>query len=365
MRFGVILASFSVTGVPKVQLRLAGELARRGHQVDLVVGRPDGAIEDQAPQGVDVLHLNASRAALALPRLAAYLHRERPDAVLSAEDHINVVVLAAAALVRSESKVCVTTHVPLFQRNRRAWSKHRWILRLTSRLYPRADCVGAVSAGLADELASVIGLPRDDVATLYNPIVTEDAERALAAPCPHDWLLGDSPVVCACASLTPRKRIGDLLEAFARVRPETNARLIVLGDGPERANLERRARELDIASHVDFVGVVPNPYVFMTRASLFVLSSAFEGLPGVLVEALACGTPVVSTDCPHGPREILAGGRYGRLVPVGDVEGLATAMRDTLRDPPEAPQLRSRAREFSAKRSVDRYLSALGISIDG
>ena len=362
MRFSVLLDSYTVTGVPKMQRQLAEELARRGHEVDLVIGRRDSYPTEPLPPEVRLVLLRARRMIFALGSIARHLRGRRPDAVLSAEDHLNAVALAAAAVARSGAKVCVTSHVPLLRRDHRPWRKSYWMIKAMARLYPRATCVGAVSSGLGDELAAVLGLPRDAVTTLHNPVVGPTAVAAMEAPCPHDWLLEDRPVLCACGTLTRRKGLDVLLRALAQLRGDTDARLICVGEGDQRANLEALARELGVDGEVDFVGAKANPYAFMARSSAFVLSSEFEGLPTVLVEALACGTPVVATDCPYGPHEILEGGRYGRLVPVRDAERLAEALRETLRDPPDPADLRARAMDFTAARAVDRYLAALGMS---
>jgi glycosyltransferase involved in cell wall biosynthesis len=360
MRFAVVLDSVTLSGVPRMQWQLAAELASRGHAVDLVLSRRHGALADPPPD-VRLVELGAPRTVRALGPMARYLRRRRPEVVLSAEDHLNVVVIAAAGLARCNAKICVTNRVPLFRRAYRPWEKSYWIIKAMAALYPRADCVGAVSSGLGDDLAAALGIHRAGVATLHNPIVTADVLDAIHAPCPHDWFLENDPVLCACGTLSRPKAQDVLLRAFALLRRDMKARLIVVGEGRQRAYLEALARRLGIDSDVDFVGAKPNPYPYMARASLFVLSSVFEGLPSVLVEALACGTPVVATDCRHGPREVLEGGRHGRLVPVGDVERLTVAMRETLVDPPDAERLRGRGMDFTAAKSVDGYLTALGV----
>ena len=358
MRIALTVARYSVTGVPEVQMRLATELVRRGFAVDLVVfGRWPAAWPDR---NVRLVELGSSRAAVALPRLVRYVRSARPTAIISAEDHVNVITLLAARASGVGVSTCVTSHVPFFESHVPPWRKGFWITRLMARLYPTAQCVATVSAGLGDELAGVIDLPRAAIKTVYNPVVTDRMREQMAAPDPHPWLIGDGPpVVCGCGSLHPRKGFDVLLRSFASLASEWELRLIVIGTGRERSRLEALARVLGVAGEVAFVGAVPNPLAYMARARLFVLSSTFEGLPTVLIEALACGTPVVSTDCPHGPREILDGGRYGHLVPIRDHLALAAAMGKTLSDPPDPTVLRQRAAAFTAERAVDEYMRNL------
>jgi glycosyltransferase involved in cell wall biosynthesis len=193
-------------------------------------------------------------------------------------------------------------------------------------------------------------------------VVLPDLTERAAAPAPHPWLAqrGGPPVVVAAGRLEGQKNFPLLLEAFARLRRERPARLLILGEGRKRAPLEEQARALGIEDDLALPGFIDNPYAAFSRAALFVLSSDHEGLPAVLIQALACGCPVVSTDCPHGPAEILDHGRYGELVPVRDAPALAAAMARTLDHPLPAQTLRARGGEFSLASSVNRYLELLG-----
>ena len=199
-------------------------------------------------------------------------------------------------------------------------------------------------------------MTRERVHVVYNPVVTEEMERKSREPVDHPWIGGDGPpVILAVGRLDAQKDFPTLLAAFARLLTRRPARLIVLGEGKKRPHLLSLARRLGVAEHVDFPGFADNPYAFMARASLFVLSSRREGLPTVLIEAMACGCPVVSTDCPYGPREILEDGRHGPLAPVGDAEALAAAMARTLDAPPRPEALRERASFFNVARAINRY----------
>src|SRR4051794_39910981 len=235
------------------------------------------------------------------------------------------------------------------------------------RAYGQADAVVAVSDGVADALARVTGLPRGRIRTVHNPVVGPELEALSREPVAHPWLApGEPPVVLSAARLTEQKDLPTLLRAFARLRAGRTARLLILGDlpTPERTaarigELRGLAERLGVGADVDLPGYVANPYAYMARARLFVLSSAWEGFGNVLVEAMACGCPVVSTDCPSGPAEILDGGRYGPLVPVGDDAALAAAMGRVLAASPDPATLRARAAEFTVERATDDYLNGL------
>ena len=280
--------------------------------------------------------------------VAAYLDRERPDAVLTQGTGPTAVLMAAGHLAVHRARTVAALHGGISSGRRR---------RRAERVYVRADAVVGVSAGTAADLAGLPGMARERVHMVYNPVVTEEMERKAREPVDHPWI-GETgpPVILAAGRLHALKDFPTLLAAFARLLAWRPARLIVLGKGKQRPHLLSLARRLGVAENIDFPGFVDNPYAFMARASLFVLSSRRgEGLPTVLIEAMACGCPVVSTDCPYGPREILEDGKHGPLVPVGDAEALAAAMARTLDAPPRPEALRERASFFNAARAIDRY----------
>jgi glycosyltransferase involved in cell wall biosynthesis len=240
--------------------------------------------------------------------------------------------------------------------------KWRWrfVASLIGKVYPLAERIVTVSRGVADDLATCTGLPRVTIGTIYNPILTTEIAEKAQAPISHTWLPPTAiPVILGVGRLVPQKDFPTLLKAFAHVHRKQPARLLILGEGRERAKLEALASELGIAEKVSLPGFEPNPYAFMSQASVFVLSSAWEGLPNALIEALACGCPVVSTNCPSGPQEILGNGAFGPLVPVGEDRALAEAILHTLEQPPNSDRLRSRAAEFDIQTIAQQYLQAL------
>jgi glycosyltransferase involved in cell wall biosynthesis len=245
--------------------------------------------------------------------------------------------------------------------------RERHLPRLLGHGYRMADGILAVSDGVADDLARRTGLPREGITTVYNPVVTAKLAALAAAPVAHPWFATAAPpLILGVGSLAARKDFPTLLRAFARVRAQRDCRLVILGQGstPDKtaelkAELMALAASLGVAADTDLPGFVANPFAYMARAATFVLSSLYEGLPGVLIQALACGCPVVSTDCPSGPSEILDGGRFGALVPVGDDTAMATAIASTLDDPLAASTLRARGNLFSVERAVDRYVDLM------
>jgi len=389
-------------GAELSMLRLAGELAERGHAVDLLLNRRRGAYAERVPANVNVVELarySKWRARLAVwrarPRdldvvlrpvmtarvpimslrylggLADYLRSRRPGVLVSAMFYSNLVALWARDLAGVHVPVVVTEHNTLSQRiaqgRSRGGETARWrhLPALIGRVYPRADAIVTVSDGVAGDLAEITGLARQSIATIYNPVVFPQLEARAREQLTHDWFGADNPpVLIAVGRLEAQKDFGTLLEAFARVRAGRAVRLIVLGEGSQREMLETRAQALGVAADVLFPGWVDNPYAWMSRAALFVLSSEWEGLGNVLIEAMACGCPVVSTDCPHGPREILEGGRFGPLVPVHDADALSRAIVAALAAPLPATLLRERASAFSLGHSADRYEALIGELID-
>ncbi|MGH6903124.1 MAG: glycosyltransferase [Geminicoccaceae bacterium] len=395
LRISVFVATLAGGGLERTMVTIADGLARRGHRVDLLVCRRQGFLADKVPASVRVSELRpapmwrarswAVRAdaggvrqllrpflltskpphSLAqLPALARHLMRDRPDVLLSAMPQENLVALQARALAGVRTRVIVTEHNTLSRRvaaARRA--NYRHLSPLIARQYPRAEAIVAVSRGVADDLAQAARLPRERIAVIYNPVVPHDVPARTAAPVPHPWLQDrQPPVVLGVGNLAPQKDFPTLIRAFARLRRSRSARLVILGGATDAAalhtrpaQLRRLAAELGVAEDVDLPGYVENPYPWMARAAVFVLSSTYEGFGNVLPEAMACGCPVVSTDCPSGPGEILDGGRFGRLVPVGDDGALADAIGRTLDDPPAPEMLRQRAGVFSVERAIDQY----------
>jgi glycosyltransferase involved in cell wall biosynthesis len=372
-------------GAERMLVTLAGAFARRGHRVDLVLGRREGNFVEAVPEDVRVVDLGGGSWPTALrlaardarwawpifpwhppwvlscaPALAAYLRRERPDAVLSALNYTNLAAIWARRLADVPVRLVLSERNTLSRRAARGPRRLRSLPGKVRRFYPEADVLAAVSDGVAEDLAAVLGVPRERIRTTYNPVVGPDLLAHARAPVAHPFFApGQPPVVLAAGKLRRQKGFATLVRAFARLRRRRPLRLVILGEGPQRRLLEALVLALGLERDVSLPGFQPNPFAFMARSAAFALSSEWEGLPAVLIQAMACGCPVVSTDCPSGPAEILDKGAYGPLVPVGDATRLAAALDSVLDAPPDRARLVERAAHFSVDASADRYLELL------
>jgi glycosyltransferase involved in cell wall biosynthesis len=345
------------SGAERVTVNLIQGIVERARAVDIVLAAAEGSLIGQLPPEVRVVDLRARRMIRSLLPLTRYLRRERPCALVSQMNHSNVIALWASRLAMRGTPVVATVHNTLSQTSRHARSLgERLGPHLLRRFYPWAARVVVVSQGAADDLVSVGGLSRDLIEVVYNPVITPALLEGLRQAPGHPWLVdGGPPVVLGVGRLTRQKDFATLLRAFSQLRQRRSARLVVLGEGTERATLETLASELKLGDAVDLPGWRPDVLACMAHSAVFVLSSAWEGLPTVLIEALAAGTRVVSTDCKSGPREILQDGRLGTLVPVGDPTAMAGAIEAALDCPPGSPPMQALA-PFTRDAVVDHYL---------
>lgn len=359
VRAAFFLPSLAGGGAERATIDIAAGLARRGLAVDMVLARAEGPFIDLFPEGVRRVDLGGKVGA-SLPGLLRYLRRARPGALVSCLFHANAAALAARALLGGKVAVAVRQANDFAAEYAASGFRDRAGMRLERRLLRFADAVVANSQAMAETLARDLPRIARRVRFIRAPVVGPELPRLAAAPAGHPWFDGGGPpVVLSVGRLAPQKGHRTLLRAFAKLRESRSARLAVLGEGPERPALEALARELGIAGDVVLPGFRINPFAWMAKASVFALSSSFEGCPNALVQAMACGAPVVSADCPTGPGEILEGGKWGRLVPVGDPAALAAAIRDTLDAPAPPELLKARAGAWSAEASVDRYAQLL------
>lgn len=375
-------------------LLAAREFVTRGFVVDIVVGQNRGDLREDVPEGARVVELEAGAKWRALgyavvadpgglrpllrwklpgklrylPNLLRYFRSARPDAIYAATAPFNLMAVWARRLARLDSRVVVSEHNQL---SGETVGNHKWRYdcppSLLCRGYLQADGIVSVSDGVAGELAEHAGIPGNRITTVYNPVVGPVLEAKAREAVDHPWFAaGEPPVIIGAGKLKPQKDFPMLIRAFARLRERRPARLVILGGirNPDKDTeyldeLKALPAALGVAADVDFVGFVSNPFAFMSRAALFALSSRWEGLPTVLIEALACGCPVVSTDCPSGPAEILDHGRVGSLVPVGDDAALADAMMKVLADPPSPERLKARTAFFTVEHAIDQYLELM------
>jgi glycosyltransferase involved in cell wall biosynthesis len=357
----LFIPNLEPAGAERVTVLLANGLVQRGRSVDVVLVQATGSFLADLAAEVHVVDLRAERALRAIPSLASYLRKRRPAAVVAALEHANFAAIAARRLSCTATPVISAVH------NSQAAIAQRFpglrgalFSACVNWSYRRAEAVVCVSQGVAEDVVHTAGVARERVRIIYNPVIHPHMQELARQPVEHPWLAPSarSPagprLLLAAGRLRPQKDFPTLLRAVKIVRERLDARLIVLGEGEERPRLECLVKELGLEQCVDMPGIAKNPYAYMARADLFVLSSAWEALPTVLIEALAAGAPVVATDCVSGPREVLADGRYGALVPVGDAAALAAAISAAVSAPrrelpPEA------LRPYTIDHAVEQY----------
>lgn len=355
-RLAIFLPSLEGGGAERAMCRLAIGFAKRCVPIDLVLAKKIGPYLQHVPTAVRVINLNSSRMLASVPGLVRYLRNERPSCLISALSHANVIAIFSHLLARSPAKLIVSERTPLFQSQANAkFLRDRILPCLIRALYNQADHIIAVSHGVANQL-EVQGVPRNKIAVIHNPVVDDGLYEKAREALDHPWFVPHAPpVVVAAGRLANEKDFQTLIRAFSKVRKTRQVRLMILGEGENRTELHNLAQRLGIADDVSLPGFVDNPYKYMKRAAAFTLSSLFEGFPNVIVEAMACGAPIISTDCPSGPAEILENGRWGRLTTVGDADALAKAIEEVL-DEATHPDVKSRAAVFNIENMTDEYL---------
>ncbi len=357
-----VFVSFSGQGgVERMMVNLCEGLVGLGCRVDLLAIKAPAEALSAFPPDINVIELGAKHTLSSIVPLVRYLKRERPDALLAAKDRANKVAILARRISRAPVRVVVRmgTTVTAALRGRSGVRQRMWYLPMRM-LYPLADEIVAVSDGVRSDLAAITGLPPGRIRVLPNPVISPRIMDLAREPVDHPWFGEDEiPVILGVGRLTRQKDFHTLIKAFAKLPADAPCRLVIIGEGRDRESLLSLADSLGVGKRLDLPGFAKNPWAYMARASLFVLSSAWEGSPNVLTEALALGAPAAATDCPSGPREILKGGYYGKLAPVGDVEALAEAMRATLANPPETSFLKEAVRDYTIENSARRYLDAL------
>ncbi|MBW4469067.1 MAG: glycosyltransferase [Stenomitos rutilans HA7619-LM2] len=359
----VFLPALEGGGAERAMLHLAEGLADRGFEVDLVLAETKGAYLDTVPSSIRIVDLKARSPLLVSKTFALrrYLQQEQPSVLFSALDILSSATWAQRlAGVPTRIVMCVQTNLSQQFRDHQPNTIGRIRPKLVRLFYPWADAIVAASRGVADDVAKLTGIPADTIRVIYNPVVTSAVLAKMQQPVDHHWFAPDEPpVILGVGRLVSQKDFPTLVDAFAIVRKQRSARLMILGEGEDRAKLEAQIRQLGLQDDVALPGFAENPYAYMAHASIFALSSIFEGFGNVVAEAMATGTPIVSTDCPSGPAEILDGGKYGKLVPVNDPAALAGGILATLVDPIAANVLRQRALEFSVDRVTEQYIDVL------
>ncbi len=346
---------FAGGGVERMRLALAAAMVAQGYQVTIVVVSATGPLAVSVPEGVAIVDLACRRVAPAIVKLRHYVREFRPDVLISSLDHNNVAALLACSGLRRVTRLIICQHNALSAELRIGW-RYRAIPLLYWILQRRADAIVAVSEGVADDLAVTAHVPRASISVIQNPVIEPSRFAATRPPAPHNWFQDKAvPVFVFAGRLVPQKDPLMLVEAFARFLKFRSARLIMLGDGPMGQEVRAAVERAGIGHSVLLAGFVAEPMPWIACADALLVTSRYEGFGNVIVEALACGTPVIATDCPHGPSEILDRGKFGVLVAPGDPEAFARAMRDDNRRKFPAPMLRARGNEFTVIRAVRRH----------
>ncbi|AFZ26292.1 glycosyltransferase [Cylindrospermum stagnale PCC 7417] len=346
-------------GAERVVINLLKGMLERDIPLDLVLVSATGLYLSQMPKQVRLFDLKSGRVLKAILPLSQYLRQNKPRGLISHISHANVVALLARDLARTNTPLIVVEHNNLsaFKSN---LTRAKFLPPFMKWLYPHVEAIVGVSQGVVDDLEILFGFGKEKVSLIYNPVIDNELIAKAKAPLVHPWFQKGSPLVfLAVGRLTEQKDFLTLIKAFAILRKQVVARLVILGEGELRTELEATINALGITKDVSLPGFVENPYAYMSNASAFVLSSRWEGLPTVLIEAMACGCPVIATDCPSGPKEILEDGKYGSLVPMGDAESLSRAMLQILETSVNRDILVQRAMHFSREESVSKYLDLL------
>ncbi|MGD9017182.1 MAG: glycosyltransferase [Desulfobacterales bacterium] len=366
-RIAIVVSFSGQGGVERMMLNLAGGLVDQGCRVDLlpIKSEPHGVA--RISPGVRVVTPIGRHTWSSLPALARYLSREAPDALLSAKDRANRMAVIARWTARCNTRLVVRMGTTVSAALTSATGLKRWLwYRAMGWTYTRVDGIVAVSRGVAEDMARIAGIPRRRVTVIPNPVISSRLAALASEPPDHPWLRDNGPpVIVGMGRLTRQKDFSTLIRGVAQLQDLIPSRLIIIGDGKDRKALASLASALGIRDRVDFPGFLNNPYGILGKAHLFCLSSIWEGSPNALTEAMALGVPVVATDCPSGPMELLDGGRIAPLVPMRDPGALAEAMAKTLTDRPDGGELKRAVAAYTVENSARGYLKLLIPEADG
>lgn len=359
-RIAILLPDLRFGGAERVAVNLANNFAERGYEIDMVLLNARGEFLAELNPLVNIFNLDAPRLRNALYPLIKYLKMRTPHSCLASMWPLTTIAILANLLSLTKTKVIVSEHTVWSKSNLFKNTLTRIAIKLSTRLtFPLASGIVCVSEGAANDLSDISGVERKKIKVIYNPIIKTNLTKNTLARSPLEWWNGTHKKVLAVSALIPEKDYKTLLDAFRITISSTYAKLLILGDGECREEIENTISDYKLKEHVFLGGFVTDPHPYYKRADLFVLSSQVEGFGNVLVEALHAGTPIVSTDCPHGPREILCDGKFGALVPVANPTQLAKAISSALSNKHEASSLVRRSLDFSIAKISTQYLKIL------
>lgn len=344
-------------------VNLVNFFSNEGYKTDIVLMHAKGEYLGLLPSSVNIVDLHAGNIFSAIYQLIKYLRRSTPDVMLSTLIPTNIVAILARLLSRRKFKLYLREANTLsHQMLDRPLIRRILLTRLIRMLYPLAEGYVGISRIVSKDLSNFINVPESKIATIYNPCDISRIEQMAQEDISHKWLSNAGPkVIIGVGRLTHQKDFATLIKAFALVRKEIDARLIILGKGEEEKNLTQLIANLHIQDSVELLGFKQNPYAFIAKSSLFVLPSIYEGASNVILEAMACGTPLVCTDCPGANAEILNYGEFGTLVPVGDIEAMAIAIIKALDHKYDKEFIKLRAKDFLLEKIAPQYLKVLGV----
>lgn len=386
MRIAIYVSSLKGGGAERVMLHLAQGFYHQGHNVDLLLSRHEGSYIEQVPDYLNIIPLKKTSrfrglflmllhsslkikfiSHFKLPRFFSrlsgvinYINESKPDAIISALHNSNLSAVLAKNCTNSDVKIIVTEHIALSNYLESVPKRKSKLLPLIKILYPLADHQVTVSDGVKNDLAQVADLQTSSISTIFNPVITDEMLKKMLLAVDHSWLIsGNHYKLLAAGRLSKQKDFVTLINAIDIIRDDISIKLIILGEGKERENLQKIITDKNLDDIIDLHGFVANPYAYMAHSDLFVMSSILEGLPTVLLEALACGCQIVSTDCPYGPSEILQNGKYGKLIPVKDSKQLAIAIKESYINKDTTNNRQQYALQFNLEKATNQYINLI------
>lgn len=357
----LFIPSLTGGGAERVVLNIGDYISRQNIHVDLLVASAKGEYKNKIPEKIRLIELGTTKPIHAVPKLIYYLRKTKPSALLSTITNANIAASIAILISRTQMRWVVREASTLGIEIKKSSQLNQLILPfIVKKLYSRASFITAPSSGVADDLSNIIKQPLNKIQVIPNPIISASMLAKATAQPDHNWFKNPGlPVIIGVGRLTAQKDFITLINAFELLRKNIKVKLIIIGEGNQRQLIEASIKNKGLDEDIALPGFIDNPYSYLSRASVFVLSSKWEGLPGALIEALACGTKVISTDCPHGPKEILKNGLYGQLVPVGDYVAMADAINKTLTGKYKAADPKEYIKTFDANINGERYLRLL------
>ncbi|MCY4732133.1 glycosyltransferase [Natronomonas gomsonensis] len=353
----LFIGRLNIGGAERVAVNLSKGLSNRNYDVEIILLKKEGELLDDIPSDVSITSLEVSRARLAFKPLIKYLFNNRPETIISFMTQANIITAVSNKLAGSPATTILTEHTTLSKKHSITTKRDRLLGKYTYRL---SDHIVGVSNGVANDVAQWSNISEDGIETIYNPTIPESFLNKNYNMPDHPWFRdNNTSVILSAGRHVPQKEYSTLIKSFSRLVTDHNVRLILLGDGRLTDDYKNLVKSLGIEDYVLMPGFIKDPYDYMSHADVFVVSSKLEGLSLVIIEALGTGTPVVSTDCPHGPREILDNGKYGKLVPIGDDKEMATEIVNVLNSSTDPEFLKSRASDFTIEAIVKKYVELI------